>query len=218
MIGMVQANVAAAALREFPVIEEAPASDIFLGIIYTTGPKLIVAVSKTVWILDSGATRQVSGDRTRFPDLVDYEDSPDTAIGEQSAITGKGNIDLSVGDTRLAPGFATLTSCGGERESSIYRQQRPIVGIWRLLLQKYTSEASMSLYLQGGSTCRPYLSVAHPHKNNSTSHRHTTNTTKTWIAGLQLERPSLRPKIVRVAVTMSRLLELKCVARSNFAI
>lgn len=59
---MVQTNVAAAALEEFPVIEEAPASDIFLGIIYTTVPKLLAAVSTTVLILGSDATRHVSGD------------------------------------------------------------------------------------------------------------------------------------------------------------
>ncbi len=40
-----------------------------------------------------------------------------------------------------------------EREF-IWRQQRPGVGIWRLL-QNYASETSMSLYLQGGSTHRP---------------------------------------------------------------
>ena len=101
MIGLVQTNVAAARTEEFPVIEEAPASDIFLGIIYTTVPKLLAAISTTVWILDSGATRHVSGDQTRFPNLTDYEDSCRTASGEQLAIKGKGNIDLSVGDTVL---------------------------------------------------------------------------------------------------------------------
>ena len=101
MIGMVQTNVTAAKLEEFPVIEEAPASDNFLGLIYTTVPKLLATVSTTVWILDSGATRHVSGDRTRFPDLTDYEDSCRTASGEQLAIKGKGNIDLSVGDKVL---------------------------------------------------------------------------------------------------------------------
>ena len=85
---MVQTNVTAATLEEFPVIEEAPASDIFLGLIYTTVPKLLATVSTTVWILDSGATRHVSGDRTRFPDLTDYEDSCRTASGEQLAIKG----------------------------------------------------------------------------------------------------------------------------------
>ena len=101
MIGMVQTIVAAAGTEEFPVIEEAPASDIFLRIIYTTVPKLLAFMSTTVWILDSGATRHVSGDRTRFPNLTDYEDSCRTASGEQLAIKGKGNIDLSVGDTVL---------------------------------------------------------------------------------------------------------------------
>ena len=62
MIGMVQTNVAVAAIEEFSVIKEAPASDIFLGIIYTTVPKLLAIMSTTVWILDSSATRHVSGD------------------------------------------------------------------------------------------------------------------------------------------------------------
>lgn len=35
-------------LKEFSIIEEALASDIFLGIIYTTIPKLLVAVSTIV--------------------------------------------------------------------------------------------------------------------------------------------------------------------------
>lgn len=62
MIGMVQTNFAAAGTEKFPIIEEAPALDIFLGIIYTTVPKLLAAMSTTVWILDSSATRHVSGD------------------------------------------------------------------------------------------------------------------------------------------------------------
>lgn len=101
MIGMVQTDKAAIAIEEFPVIEKAPAEDIFLGIIYTTVPNIMAAMSTMVWILDSGATRHVSGDRTRFPDLIAYDDSCRTASGEQLAIKGKGNIDLAVGDTVL---------------------------------------------------------------------------------------------------------------------
>lgn len=58
---MVRTNVAAAVLEEFSMIEKALASDIFLGIIYITVPKLLAAISTTVWILDSGVTRHVSG-------------------------------------------------------------------------------------------------------------------------------------------------------------
>lgn len=101
MIGMVQTNVAPAVSKEFPVIEKAPASNIFLGIIYTTIPNLLAAISTTVWILDSGTTRHVSGHRTRFSDLVNYEDSCCKASGEQLAIKGRGNIDLSVDNTVL---------------------------------------------------------------------------------------------------------------------
>ncbi len=98
---MVQTNVAAIITEEFPVIEEAPTSDIFLGIIYTTVPKLLATMATMVWILDSGETRHVLGDRTRFPDLTAYEDSCHTASGEQLAIKGKKNIDLVIGDTVL---------------------------------------------------------------------------------------------------------------------
>ena len=101
MIGMAQTNVTATTLEKFPMIEEVSASDIFVGTIYTTVPKLLATMSTTVWILDSGATRHVSGDRTRFPDLIDYDDFCRTASGEQLAIKGKGNIDLSVGDKVL---------------------------------------------------------------------------------------------------------------------
>ncbi len=45
MIEMVQTNIAATTTEEFPVIEEAPASDIFLGIIYTTVLKLLATLS-----------------------------------------------------------------------------------------------------------------------------------------------------------------------------
>lgn len=45
---MVQTNVAATTTREFAVIEEAPAPDIFLRIIYTTVPKLLATMSTTV--------------------------------------------------------------------------------------------------------------------------------------------------------------------------
>ena len=57
------------------------------------------AMSK--YILNSGATRHVSGDRTRFLDLTTYEDFCRTASGEQLAIKDKENIDLAVGDTLL---------------------------------------------------------------------------------------------------------------------
>ncbi len=45
MIEMVQTNVAATTTEEFPVIDEAPASDIFLRIIYTTVLKLLAIMS-----------------------------------------------------------------------------------------------------------------------------------------------------------------------------
>ena len=101
MIGLLCANVAPAAIEQFPVIEKAPASDVFVGIIYTMVPKLLATMSTTVWILDLGATRHISGDRIRFPVLTDYEDFCRTTSGEQLAIKGKGNIDLSVGDKVL---------------------------------------------------------------------------------------------------------------------
>ncbi len=48
MIGIVQTNVAVTTTEEFPVIEEAQASDIFLGIIYTSVPKLLATMSTMV--------------------------------------------------------------------------------------------------------------------------------------------------------------------------
>lgn len=48
MIKMIRTNFAGTVLKEFSVIEEALASDIFLGIIYITIPKLLVAVSTIV--------------------------------------------------------------------------------------------------------------------------------------------------------------------------
>ena len=101
MIEMAQTNVTATTLEKFLMIDEVSASDIFVGTIYTTIPKLLATMSTTIWILDLGATKYVSGDRTRFPDLTDYDDFCRTASGEQLAIKGKGNIDLSVGDKVL---------------------------------------------------------------------------------------------------------------------
>lgn len=82
MIGVIRTNVAIAAIKEYSVIEDAPALDIFLGMIYTTVLKLLATVSTTIWILDLGATRHVFGNRTRFPDLTNYEDFCRTASGE----------------------------------------------------------------------------------------------------------------------------------------
>lgn len=66
-------NVAAVALEEFLMVEKVLASDIFFNIIYIMIAKLLAAVSTMVWILDSGTTRHVSGDRAKFPDMVDYK-------------------------------------------------------------------------------------------------------------------------------------------------
>lgn len=59
---MVQTNVIAAVLKKLLVIEEALDLNVFLGIIYTMVFKLLVAMSITVWILDSGVTRHISDD------------------------------------------------------------------------------------------------------------------------------------------------------------
>lgn len=48
IIRMVQINVAVAKSEKFPMIEKAPALDIFFGIIYTTIPKLLTIMSTTV--------------------------------------------------------------------------------------------------------------------------------------------------------------------------
>lgn len=82
VIGIAQTNVTTTTLKKFPMIKEALASNNFLSLIYTTVPKLLAIVSIMVWILDSGRTRHVSGDRTRFPDLKDYENFCRTANGE----------------------------------------------------------------------------------------------------------------------------------------
>ena len=71
---MAQTNVTTTTLGKFPVIEEAPASNVFAGTIYTTVSKLLATMSTIIWILDLDATKHISGDRTRFPDLTDYED------------------------------------------------------------------------------------------------------------------------------------------------
>lgn len=98
---MVQTNVPAIAAEKFHVIEEAPASDISLGIIYTTVLKIIAVMSTMLWIFDLGTTRDVSTDWTRFPDLIAYNDFYYTASGEQFAIKDKENINLAVKDTML---------------------------------------------------------------------------------------------------------------------
>ena len=101
IIGMIQTNVTITKLEEFPMIEEALVSDNFLGLIYTMVPKLLATISTTVWILDSNAIRNVSGNQTKFSDLTNYEDSYCTANRKQLAIKGKKNVDLSVGDKVL---------------------------------------------------------------------------------------------------------------------
>lgn len=74
--------------------------------------KLLATMLTMVCILDSSVTRHVSGDRTRFPNLTDYENFSCIASGDQLAIKGKENIDLSDGNTILrlldalyVPGF-----------------------------------------------------------------------------------------------------------------
>ncbi len=72
MIGIVQTNIATVETEEFLVIEEALASDIFLGIIYTMVSKLLVAMSITIWILDLSATRYISAKLDRLQVFILY--------------------------------------------------------------------------------------------------------------------------------------------------
>lgn len=62
----IQTNIVATIIEEFAIIEEAPASNIFLEIIYTTVLKLLAAMSTLVSILDLGATRHISDIRLDF--------------------------------------------------------------------------------------------------------------------------------------------------------
>lgn len=48
MIEIIQTNIANTGIKDFAVIEEAPALDIFLGIIYSMIPKLLATISTTV--------------------------------------------------------------------------------------------------------------------------------------------------------------------------
>lgn len=98
---MVQINVAITTTQEFLMIEEASVSDIFSRIIYTTVSKLLAIISIIVKIFDSDATRHVSGDWTRFPNLIIYDDFCCIVSEKQLAIKGKKNFDLVVRDTIL---------------------------------------------------------------------------------------------------------------------
>ncbi len=89
MIGMVLLNVANSKLKKFSLIEEALASNIFLGIIDTTVFKILATVSTTVSILDSGATKHVSDDPNRFSNLGNCDDFCRTISDEQLTIQGK---------------------------------------------------------------------------------------------------------------------------------
>lgn len=98
---MLQINIVIAILEGFFVNDEVSALNIFLGIIYTMVPKLLIVITITVWILDSSVIRNVSGDWTRFPDLIHYRDSCCIANDEQLRIKKKRNIDLSFSNTIL---------------------------------------------------------------------------------------------------------------------
>lgn len=51
--------------------------------------------------MDIGATRYISGNETRFPNLTDYDNFYCITNTEQLAIKGKKNIDLFVEDKVL---------------------------------------------------------------------------------------------------------------------
>ena len=104
---MAQTNVNATTLEKYLIIEKVLVSDIFVRLIYTIVPKFLAIMLTMVWILDSGATRHVSGDWSRFPDLIDDYDFCRNANGEQLTIKNKKNIDLSIEDKilRLLDGF-----------------------------------------------------------------------------------------------------------------
>ncbi len=72
LIRLVETNIAVAKLEKFSLVEEAPASNIFLGMIYITIPNLLGAVLTTTLILDSDATKHVSGFETKLSNLVHY--------------------------------------------------------------------------------------------------------------------------------------------------
>lgn len=60
MIEIIHTNVAAIMTKKFPVIKEAPASNIFLKIIYIIVLKFLAAISIIIWILELSITRQIS--------------------------------------------------------------------------------------------------------------------------------------------------------------
>lgn len=82
MIEIVKTNVATIIIKEFSVIKEAPAFNIFLKIIYITVLKLLAIMFIIVWILDSSTTKYIIGDLTKFLDLTTYKDFCYTTIGE----------------------------------------------------------------------------------------------------------------------------------------
>lgn len=59
---MLQINIVIAILEGFFMNDEVLALNIFLGIIYTMVPKLLIVITITVWILDLSVIRNVSGD------------------------------------------------------------------------------------------------------------------------------------------------------------
>lgn len=101
MIEIIQTNIAAIIIKQFSIINKVSASDIFLGIIYTTIPKLLTTAFTLVWILDLDAIRHVSNDQTKFLDLSIYNDSFHTTSEEQLEIKYRRNINLAVRNTVL---------------------------------------------------------------------------------------------------------------------
>lgn len=65
---MIQINVATTTIENFSIINKALALNIFLSIIYTTIPKLLIIMCILVWILDLGPTKYISNNQTRFLD------------------------------------------------------------------------------------------------------------------------------------------------------
>lgn len=59
MMRIIQTNITTTILKKFFIIKKMPMSNVFLGLIYTIVPKLLVIILITIWILNSDVTKYV---------------------------------------------------------------------------------------------------------------------------------------------------------------
>lgn len=59
MMRIIQTNITTTILKKFFIIKKMPISNVFLGLIYTIVPKLLVIILITIWILNSDVTKYI---------------------------------------------------------------------------------------------------------------------------------------------------------------